>query len=134
MQSSSYLSNPHLLFSSCISSGLCSAPRLAFRSCTSFLATLLNLIFNPGGCPPFIIRVGRTTPGIRLTEVIYHHGEWAGGSHYAYDILRRQDEWVRFDDIDIDYLANERQVLCEKDDRHAYILFYVRIPVKNLFL
>ncbi|KAJ1918244.1 hypothetical protein H4219_002716 [Mycoemilia scoparia] len=62
-----------------------------------------------------------------LKTVIYHHGESAGGGHYTCDISRAPGEWVRFDDVDIDYLESEASVLCEKDDRHAYILFYQRV-------
>ncbi|KAJ1669965.1 hypothetical protein EV182_008497, partial [Spiromyces aspiralis] len=43
----------------------------------------------------------------RLTTVIYHHGEWAGGGHYTCDVLRQPGEWVRFDDINIEYLPSE---------------------------
>ncbi|KAJ2082337.1 hypothetical protein H4R24_001642 [Coemansia sp. RSA 988] len=60
----------------------------------------------------------------RLSGVIYHHGANATGGHYTCDILRSSDEWLRFDDVSIECLDSIDDVLEEKDDRTAYILFY----------
>ncbi|PIA19028.1 cysteine proteinase [Coemansia reversa NRRL 1564] len=60
----------------------------------------------------------------RLSGVIYHHGINATGGHYTCDILRSADEWLRFDDVSIECLDSIDDVLEEKDDRTAYILFY----------
>ncbi|KAJ2705110.1 hypothetical protein FB645_002684 [Coemansia sp. IMI 203386] len=60
----------------------------------------------------------------RLESVIYHHGEQASGGHYTCDLRRSKDEWLRFDDVDITSLESVNDVLCEKKDRAAYILFY----------
>ncbi|KAJ1942536.1 hypothetical protein FBU59_003168, partial [Linderina macrospora] len=60
----------------------------------------------------------------RLTGVVYHHGSHASGGHYTCDLLRATNEWLRFDDIDIDCLSSVDDALDEKKDRTAYILFY----------
>lgn len=79
-------------------------------------------------------------PVYRLLSVIYHHGKQAGGGHYTADVLigqkqqcstRRngyenpysQDCWMRFDDK-ISAEVDLRQVLQEKPNQNAYILFY----------
>ncbi|KAJ2695977.1 hypothetical protein H4R19_005790, partial [Coemansia spiralis] len=59
-----------------------------------------------------------------LSGVIYHHGSHASGGHYTCDILRSAREWLRFDDVDITCLDSVDDVLAEKKDRTAYILFY----------
>ncbi|KAJ2487073.1 hypothetical protein EV174_000755 [Coemansia sp. RSA 2320] len=60
----------------------------------------------------------------KLSGVIYHHGSQASGGHYTCDLLRSTNEWLRFDDVDIDCLSSIGDVLAEKKDRTAYILFY----------
>ncbi|KAI8322330.1 cysteine proteinase [Martensiomyces pterosporus] len=60
----------------------------------------------------------------KLTGVIYHHGSHASGGHYTCDVLRSANEWLRFDDVDIDCLSSVDDALEEKKDRTAYILFY----------
>ncbi|KAJ1665549.1 hypothetical protein EV178_003054 [Coemansia sp. RSA 1646] len=60
----------------------------------------------------------------RLCSVIYHHGSHASGGHYTCDLLRSANEWLRFDDVDIGCLSSVDDVLVEKNDRTAYILFY----------
>ncbi|KAJ1671564.1 hypothetical protein GGF38_000710, partial [Coemansia sp. RSA 25] len=60
----------------------------------------------------------------KLSGVIYHHGEQASGGHYTCDLLRSANEWLRFDDVDIDCLSSIDDALAKKKDRTAYILFY----------
>ncbi|KAJ1733994.1 hypothetical protein LPJ72_002580 [Coemansia sp. Benny D160-2] len=60
----------------------------------------------------------------KLCSAIYHHGMHASGGHYTCDILRSASEWLRFDDGDIGCLSSIDDVLDEKKDRTAYILFY----------
>ncbi|KAJ2910532.1 hypothetical protein GGI21_000788 [Coemansia aciculifera] len=60
----------------------------------------------------------------KLSGVIYHHGEQASGGHYTCDLVRSANEWLRFDDVDIDCLSSIDDALAKKKDRTAYILFY----------
>ncbi|KAJ2055229.1 hypothetical protein GGH13_007919 [Coemansia sp. S155-1] len=64
------------------------------------------------------------TSKYKLSGVIYHHGSQASGGHYTCDLLRSANEWLRFDDVDIDCLNSIDDALAEKKDRTAYILFY----------
>ncbi|KAJ3145087.1 hypothetical protein HDU86_001158 [Geranomyces michiganensis] len=61
----------------------------------------------------------------RLFAVVYHHGKHAAGGHYTADVQRSSGEWLRFDDTLIAKIS-ETDVLGEKRDRQAYMLFYVR--------
>ncbi|KAJ3159838.1 hypothetical protein HDU88_008716 [Geranomyces variabilis] len=64
-------------------------------------------------------------PEYRLFAVVYHHGKHAAGGHYTADVQRSSGEWLRFDDTLIAKIE-ERDVVAEKKDRQAYMLFYVR--------
>ncbi|KAJ3179155.1 hypothetical protein HDU87_003113 [Geranomyces variabilis] len=64
-------------------------------------------------------------PEYRLFAVVYHHGKHAAGGHYTADVQRSSGEWLRFDDTLIAKIE-ERDVIAEKRDRQAYMLFYVR--------
>ncbi|KAJ2812563.1 hypothetical protein GGI24_006655, partial [Coemansia furcata] len=55
----------------------------------------------------------------KLSGVIYHHGSQASGGHYTCDVLRSANEWLRFDDVDIDCLNSVDDALAEKKDRTA---------------
>lgn len=80
-----------------------------------------------------------TGPVYKLISVIYHHGKQAGGGHYTADVLVGQKErsmrrngndnpylldcWMRFDD-EISAEVDLNQVLHEKPNQSAYLLFY----------
>ncbi|KAJ3021941.1 hypothetical protein HKX48_007414 [Thoreauomyces humboldtii] len=61
----------------------------------------------------------------RLFAVVYHHGRYAAGGHYTCDVLRQSGDWLRMDDAHVT-TTSPQDVLGEKDDRQAYMLFYCR--------
>ncbi|TPX57957.1 hypothetical protein PhCBS80983_g03456 [Powellomyces hirtus] len=61
----------------------------------------------------------------RLFAVVYHHGRLAAGGHYTCDVQRQTGEWIRMDDAAM-AVVSPQDVLQEKKDRAAYMLFYCR--------
>ncbi|KAI8618945.1 hypothetical protein BC830DRAFT_857743 [Chytriomyces sp. MP71] len=60
-----------------------------------------------------------------LFAVVNHHGKYAEGGHYTCDVYRNNEEWLRMDDENVEKVTVE-DVVEEKEDRQAYMLFYAK--------
>ncbi|KAI0780469.1 hypothetical protein BD413DRAFT_464067 [Trametes elegans] len=80
----------------------------------------------------------RTPQPVRyqLFGVLYHHGPSASGGHYTLDVLhpnrelseRPRPAWIRIDDeLVSDVRPEDVFGGLDRDDRHAYLLFYRRL-------
>jgi ubiquitin C-terminal hydrolase len=58
-----------------------------------------------------------------LWAVVNHHGAQASGGHYTCDVRHPCQEWLRFDDTAVASVP-QKEVLRDKLDRSAYLLFY----------
>ncbi|KAJ8480867.1 hypothetical protein ONZ51_g6373 [Trametes cubensis] len=72
----------------------------------------------------------------QLFGVLYHHGPSASGGHYTLDVLHPNRElsdrpraaWIRIDDeLVSDVRPDDVFGGLDRDDRHAYLLFYRRL-------
>ncbi|CDO68625.1 hypothetical protein BN946_scf184996.g56 [Trametes cinnabarina] len=72
----------------------------------------------------------------QLFGVLYHHGPSASGGHYTLDVLhpnrelsdRPRPAWIRIDDeLVSDVHPDDVFGGLDRDDRHAYLLFYRRV-------
>ncbi|KAI9065499.1 cysteine proteinase [Trametes sanguinea] len=72
----------------------------------------------------------------QLFGVLYHHGPSASGGHYTLDVLhpnrelsdRPRQAWIRIDDeLVSDVRPDDVFGGLDRDDRHAYLLFYRRM-------
>ncbi|OSD08397.1 cysteine proteinase [Trametes coccinea BRFM310] len=72
----------------------------------------------------------------QLFGVLYHHGPSASGGHYTLDVLhpnrelsdRPRPAWIRIDDeLVSDVRPDDVFGGLDRDDRHAYLLFYRRM-------
>ncbi|KAI8982818.1 hypothetical protein BD414DRAFT_491218 [Trametes punicea] len=72
----------------------------------------------------------------QLFGVLYHHGPSASGGHYTLDVLhpnrelsdRPRPAWIRIDDeLVSDVRPDDVFGGLEREDRHAYLLFYKRM-------
>ena len=72
-------------------------------------------------------RYGVQPPGVGRWPVVYHHGQQVGGGHYTCDVLHPCGSWIRVNDEAVSEVSG-RDVISEKADRVAYVLFYERAP------
>ncbi|KAI0371656.1 cysteine proteinase [Pilatotrama ljubarskyi] len=88
--------------------------------------------------PDLIAAPKRTAQPVRyqLFGVLYHHGPSASGGHYTLDVLhpnrelsdRPRPAWIRIDDeLVSDVRPDDVFGGLDRDDRHAYLLFYRRM-------
>ncbi|KAI0672764.1 hypothetical protein C8Q78DRAFT_970322 [Trametes maxima] len=88
--------------------------------------------------PDLIAPTKRTAQPVKyqLFGVLYHHGPSASGGHYTLDVLhpnrelseRPRPAWIRIDDeLVSDVRPEDVFGGLERDDRHAYLLFYRRV-------
>ncbi|OJT06111.1 hypothetical protein TRAPUB_3046 [Trametes pubescens] len=88
---------------------------------------------------PDLIAPPKRTPQpvkYQLFGVLYHHGPSASGGHYTLDVLhpnrelseRPRPAWIRIDDeLVSDVRPEDVFGGLDRDDRHAYLLFYRRV-------
>ncbi|KAH9900901.1 hypothetical protein C8Q73DRAFT_742650 [Cubamyces lactineus] len=90
------------------------------------------------GIPDLIAPTKRTAQPVKyqLFGVLYHHGPSASGGHYTLDVLHPNRElsdrpraaWIRIDDeLVSDVRPDDVFGGLDRDDRHAYLLFYKRV-------